>query len=179
MITFVVPSLGRPGLRQTLDSIECWPGDEILVVGSMGDVVDPRVRFLPCAPQGDWGHSERNLAKAEVHTPYFANLDDDDVYAPDTRALMADAIEQTPNRPVIFRMQYPNGFILWDRPGIEVGHVGTPMMFMPNDLSRLGVWGPSREGDFHFLSTCTWRLEDYVWRPEVIALIGRNQNEAG
>lgn len=176
MITFVVPSLGRPGLRQTLDSIETWPGDEILVVGSMGDVVDDRVRFLPLAPQGDWGHSERNYAQPYATGRYLANLDDDDVFAPGHRAVMAEAM--TTNRPVIFRMQYPNEMTLWHRPYLLIsGNVGTPMMFFPNDPEKLGRWGSEYTGDFAFLSSCRWTPDAFIWRPEIIALIGRNQNE--
>lgn len=178
MITFIVPSLGRPSLKAALASIECWPGDEILVVGSMGDVVDDRVRFLPCLPGGDWGHTERNRAIPETQSAYFANLDDDDVYTPGTRALMADAIAQTPDRPVLFRMRYPNGTILWDQPILCCGNVGTPMMLIPNRPDRLGVWGSFHGGDYAFLASSRWGLDDYVWRPDVIAHLGHNQNEA-
>jgi hypothetical protein len=34
MISFIVPTIGRPSLAKTLASIECWPGDEVLLVGS-------------------------------------------------------------------------------------------------------------------------------------------------
>lgn len=177
MISFIVPSIGRACLRRTLDSIECWPGDEILVVGNMGDIDDARVRFLPCAPGKDWGHTERNHAKLEASGQYIANIDDDDVYLPGTRALMADAIEKTPNQPVLFRMQYPNMVILWDQPILTMGNVGTPMMLLPNVRERFGHWGAFHGGDFHFLKTSPWAPADYVWRPEVIALLGHNQNE--
>jgi hypothetical protein len=177
MITFVVPTTGRPSLQQALDSIECWPGDEILVVGRLGAVVDPRVRLLPCDPFGDWGHGERNYAQAFSHGRYLANLDDDDVYVPGHRAIMADAIAKTPDQPIIFRMRYPNGMTLWHRPYLLVeGNVGTPMMFFPNDRLKLGRWGHSYTGDAAFLASCAWRPDEYVWRGEVIALIGRDQN---
>lgn len=177
MISFVVPTTGRPSLKNALDSIEMWPGDEILVVGSMGDVVDPRVTFLPCKPFGDWGHSERNYAKPFAKGRYIANMDDDDVYAPGARALMADAMATTPDQPVIFRMKYPNGFTLWYQSHLLAsGNVGTPQMFFPNDRGKLGHWGNCYTGDFSFLASCQWRPEQYVWRGEVIALIGHDQN---
>lgn len=174
MITFVVPSIGRPSLRAALDSIECLPGDEILVVGSMGDVSDDRVRFLPCAPGHDWGHTERNHAAPHVTTRYFANLDDDDAYAPGARALMADAIAKNPDRPTLFRMQYPNGYTLWDDPVLRFGNVGTPMMLMPNVKDRLGTWGSFNGGDFHFLASSAWSPDDFVWRSDVIVHLGHN-----
>lgn len=174
MITFVVASIGRPSLRAALDSIACGPGDEIVVVGSMGAVTDPRVRFVPCEPGRDWGHTERNVAAPHIRTRYFANLDDDDRYAPTARVLMADAIAQAPDRPVLFRMMYPNGYTLWDEPVLKFGNVGTPMMLIPNIRERLGAWGSYNGGDFGFLSTSGWAAEEYVWRTDIIALLGHN-----
>lgn len=174
MITFVVASIGRPSLRAALDSIQCLPGDEIVVVGSMGDVTDSRVRFIPCEPGRDWGHTERNVAAPHITTRYFANLDDDDVYAPQTRQLMAEAIEETPDRPVLFRMRYPNGYTLWEEQVIKFGNVGTPMMLIPNRRGWLGTWGSYNGGDFGFLSTSAWAPEEYVWREDIIAYLGHN-----
>lgn len=177
MISFVVPTTGRPSLKKALDSIELWPGDEILVVGNMGDVVDERVRFIPCEPFGDWGHSERNYAQPFAKGRYIANLDDDDVYAPGHRQVMAEAMLKTPDRPIIFKMRYPNGMVLWYWHGLVEGNVGTPMMFFPNDPARLGRWGAQTYcGDSEFLRSCRWRPEEYVWRSEIIAFIGRDQN---
>jgi hypothetical protein len=186
MITFVLPTLGRPGLHRALDSIELWPGDEVLVVGELLHLepyirpadVERGVRFLHCPRGHDWGHSERNFAQPHAKGRYVANLDDDDVYAPGHRAVMADAMTSTPNRPVIFRMCYPNGMTLWYRDYLLMsGNVGTPMMFFPNDLGKLGRWGNDYTGDFAFLSSCRWQPDEFVWRKDIIALIGRNQNE--
>jgi len=189
MVSYILPTLGRPGLIAALDSIELWPGDEVLVIGEMHALnpyirssdVERGVRFLHCPRGNDWGHSERNFAQAHAKGRYLANLDDDDVFAPGARALMADAMATTPDRPVIFRMKYPNGMTLWYRShffGEETtgGNVGTPMMFFPNDRTKLGTWGHGYMGDFDFLRSCKWRPEDYVWRGEVIALIGFDQH---
>lgn len=184
MISFVLPTLGRPGLLAALDSIELWPGDEVLVIGEL-HALDPYirssdvvrgVRFLQCQRGNDWGHSERNFAQAHAKGRYIANLDDDDVYAPGHRQIMAEAMLRTPDRPIIFKMKYPNGMTLWYWQGLVEGNVGTPMMFFPNDLGKLGQWGHSYCGDSAFLQSCKWTPPEYVWRPEVIALIGRDQN---
>lgn len=174
VISFLVPSIGRPSLAKTLASIETRPGDEILVVGSMGDVKDDRVRFIPCAPGGDWGHKERNLAQELAVGRYVAHIDDDDCYAPGTRDLMEDAVRRNPNRPVLFRMRYPNGITLWQEPVVRCGNVGTPMMLIPNVPSRFGEWGSFVGGDCHFLETMGWPQSEIVWRMEVIALLGHN-----
>src|SRR5678815_6097332 len=107
MISFVLPTLGRPGLLAALDSIELWPGDEVLVIGEMANLypyirsadVERGVRFLHCPRGNDWGHSERNFAQAHAKGRYIANLDDDDVYALGHRQGMSDAMIRTPDRP--------------------------------------------------------------------------------
>lgn len=175
MITFIVPTLGRPSLKRTLRSIECFNGDEILVVGSVGPgQLDERCRFVPHPPGGDWGHKERNFATPLVRGRYIAHIDDDDIYAADARQLMADAIEKTPDRPVLFRMRYPNGITLWENEEVRCGNVGTPMMLIPNVPEMLGSWGSFVGGDCAFLESSRWKYADYVWRPEIIALLGHN-----
>jgi hypothetical protein len=174
VISFIVPTVGRPSLLTTLRSIECWPGDEILVVGDRFRVKDERVRYVDCKPGGDWGHTERNVATPHAKGQYIAHIDDDDVYAPGTRDMMADAIAKTPNRPVLFRMRFPNGFALWQEEVIRCGNVGTPMFLIPNVPEKLGTWQSFVGGDCAFLETSGWAPSEYVWRPEIIALLGHN-----
>lgn len=180
MISFIVPTVGRESLQRTLKSIELWPGDELIVIGNVSEMTnhdafeDVTVRFIPCAPGGDWGHSERNIAMPLARGQYLAHIDDDDIYAPHTRELMADAIKKTPNRLVLFRMQYPNGITLWSEPVLRCGNVGTPMILQPNDPSKLAQFEPFVGGDCAFLEKSKWNREDIVWRPEVIALLGHN-----
>lgn len=174
MISFIVPTVGRPSLMTALRSIEARPGDEIIVVGDHYRCKDPRVRYVDCPPGNDWGASERNFAQPLAKCRYMAHIDDDDVYAPGTRALMQDAIEKTPGRPVLFRMRAPNGVTLWQDKRIYCGNVGTPQILMPNRPTMLGTWGSFVGGDCAFLESCKWKAEDYVWRPEIICLVGHN-----
>jgi hypothetical protein len=180
VISFIVPTLGRSSLRATLDSIECLPGDEVIVIGNVKEMTnvnamkDVVYRFIPCSPGGDWGHKERNIATLFARGDYLAHIDDDDVYAPGTRALMADAIERTPGRPVLFRMRYPNGITLWQEPKLFCGNVGTPMILIPNVPSKLGQFKSFVGGDCAYLEDMKWSREEIVWRSEVIALLGHN-----
>jgi hypothetical protein len=105
---------------------------------------------------------------------YIAHIDDDDTYAPGTRRFMAEAIEYTPDRPVLFRMRFPNGITLWRERRVVCGNVGTPMMLIPNQPEKLGRWESFVGGDCAFLESSKWQAEDYVWRPEVVALLGHN-----
>ena len=173
MITFMIATTGRESLQRTVDSIEARRGDEILVVGGPPDAAKhPYLRHIPCEPKGDWGHSERNYAMQFARRTYIAHIDDDDVYLPGHRELMAEAIRNHPDRPTIFRMQYPDGHHLWTQPVLCFGNVGTPMTLWPNVPEKFGAWGPFHGGDFTFLQTCKWGHEEYVWRPEPIVVLG-------
>lgn len=174
MISFIVPTVGRQSLAATLRTIETLPGDEILVVGDRYRTRDSRVRYIDCLPGRDWGHTERNFATPFATGRYIAHIDDDDFYAKGHRTLMQDAIEKTPDRPVLFRMRFPNGITLWAEPELRCGNVGTPMMLIPNRPTMLGTWGSFVGGDCAFLESSKWKAEDYIWRPEVVALLGHN-----
>ncbi len=169
-ISFLVATTGRPTLKRALDSIELWPGDELIVVGNMGGFEDPRVRFLPHRPGKDWGHTERNYAMPFAKGEYLAHLDDDDAYVPGARALMERTADQ-PRRPVVFRLRDRTGHELWKDRQIRMGNVGTPMVIMPNVKAKLGRWAPRYGGDYDFLKSSRWRHEEYLWRPEVIVEI--------
>jgi len=173
-ITFIIATTGRPSLAQAIQSVELWPGDELIVIGNVEARTDGQIRYVPCEPGRDWGSTERNRATPLARGAYLAHLDDDDAYVPGTRALMADAIAETPGRPVLFRMRYENGNTLWHVPYLERGNVGTPMMLIPNVPDRLGQWGERQDcGDYCFLTTMRWAADEIVWRPEVIARINQ------
>jgi hypothetical protein len=173
-VSFIVPTVGRPSLLATLRSIDTRPGDEILLVGNRYRVRDDRVRYVDCEPGGDWGHTERNVAQTQARGQYVAHIDDDDLYAPGARDLMQHAIETTPGRPVLFRMQFPNGITLWRDPKLYCGNVGTPMMLLPNTPEKFSTWEPFVGGDCKFLETSGWDQSEFVWRPEIVALLGHN-----
>ena len=184
MISFIVPTVGRNLLTRTLASIETLPGDEIVIVGSvpalakaaeMTNVLAGKcVRFIPCPPGNDWGHAERNFVTPMCRGDYLAHIDDDDWYAPGTRAWMQDAMVNTPDRPVLFRMRFPNGITLWEKPELRCGNMGTPCILIPNVPEKLGVFGSFVGGDTNYIETMKWRQDEIVWRPEVIALLGHD-----
>lgn len=174
MISFIVATIGRASLADTLASIKCWPGDEVIVIGNVPTTTEGAVRYLTSPPGGDWGSTERNVATPLARGRYLAHIDDDDVYAPGARALMAAAITHTPDRLVIFRMRYPDGFTIWRDPIVRWGNVGTPMLLMPNVPAKLGQWGERQDcGDLHFLQTMRWSGDEIAWCPDVIAHVSQ------
>lgn len=174
MISFLIATSGRPSLRKTLRSIETMPGDEIVVVGNVEEKQDGNIRYIPCAPGHDWGHSERNFALPLCRGRYIAHIDDDDYYASGSRRIMGRALEEANGRPVIFRMRYPCGVTLWREPKIVCGNIGTPMFVMPNQPEMFGTWGSFVGGDCHFLETSKWKQEDYVWKSDIIVMLGHD-----
>lgn len=175
MISFIVATSGRPTLVATLQSIECLPGDEIIVVGQHIKFDDARARYIYCPAGNDWGHSERNLAMPQAAGRYLAHLDDDDTYAPGHRAVMQAALQAQPHRPHIFRMRYRNGQELWRHKIVEVGNVGTPMSLVPNVPLHRGRFGSFYGGDITYLESYAalagYTSEDFVWNEDVTVLI--------
>ena len=173
-ISFVVPTIGRPSLQATVNSVERWAGDELLVVKH-----DP--------PGGNWGNAERQHGQDIAKCDYLAFIDDDDVYVPGHRQLMATAIREAPGKPIIFRIQYPNGKRLWqpskfaDRPPqIKNGNVSSQMFLFPNDKTKLARWlqvptWRGRASDFYFASSTGWGNRcGFAWREEVLVLMGHD-----
>jgi hypothetical protein len=174
VISFIIATLGRPSLAATLASIELWPGDEVIVIGNVPTRTDGPIRYVACPPGGDWGSTERNVATPLAKGRYLAHIDDDDVYVPGARALMASAIDAAPASITIFRMRLPDGSTLWEIPLVKWGNVGTPMLFLPNQPAKLGRWGERMDcGDLHFLQTMRWTAPEIVWRTDVTTALGQ------
>lgn len=182
-ISFIVATQCRETIAATLRSIECWPGDEILVVSDMAlnlhmqsfVLNNPFVKCMHHPAGNDWGHTERNFAMPHAKCDYIAHLDDDDTYVVNHRVMMEGALRANPNRPIIFKMRYAQGAVLWRHKIVEVGNVGTPMSLLPRDPTNFGQFGSWYGGDIHYLETYAARAgyasEDFVWSEETTVLI--------
>lgn len=158
-VSFIIPTIGRDSLQDTLASIHPWPGDEILVI-----------QHHP--PSGDWGSSERNEGLAKATGDYISFIDDDDIYAPDARYIMDRAIQESRRPyPILFRMRMPDGKILWDKPRLRCNRMGTPMIFVPNIYEKFVPWNGTIEADFQFINCQYWPHRHIIWREEIIALV--------
>lgn len=164
-ISFVIPTIGRESLKRTLASIEKREGDEIWAI-----------QHFP--PSGTWGNAERKEGIAKSTCDYIAFIDDDDYYVPGHRAIMHAAIRENPGKPNLFRMQFPNGKILWDRREIVPGNIGSPMIMVPNKKEmfyRFQFPGNTNMGDYYFAAR--WKFPEVIWREEIIAMTGHNDGE--
>jgi len=173
-ISFIVPTIGRESLKKTLQSIELLDGDEIIVVGKIRPTGDDRPRYVICPPGNDWGARERTAAIPLATATHLSFMDDDDVYSEGARATIEKVIEAFPEKPLIFRMRYPSGKILWAEPKFRIANIGTPMMVLPNIPDMLGTWSSRLECDWDFFSSCKWKAEDYIFCGAVIAELGHN-----
>ena len=159
-VSFIIPTVGRDSIIKTLESIETYPGDEVLVV-----------QFPP--PPLGWGGRERTAGIAASTGDYLAFIDDDDCYVPGVRSIMHQAALENPRElPIIFRMQYPSGRYIWTYPALHCGNVGTPMIFVPNKKEMFPVWGDQRFADFNWLNSLGWEARRFIWREEVVAVLG-------
>lgn len=189
----VVPTLGRPTLLRALHALalQLAPDDEILVVadphgnvgmakGAFDECADERWRFLTLpAPGNDHGYKARTLGMSEAHGTHLCFADDDDEATP---AALATFRANACDRPVFARMKYlsaqpsATGYLLWSRKEIFYGNIGSPMICVPNDPDRLGVWkdhngAGSAGGDYTFAVGCVREMGAPVWVDEIVCVI--------
>lgn len=156
-ISYIIPSLNRESLHRTIASIEMREGDEICVEFDI-----PKSNM--------WGNPQRNKAMARATGDYLAFIDDDDFYVKGHREKMEKAIQEHPGSLLLFQMRFPNGAVLWNGKDKVPGNIGTPMILVPNDKSKLHFWKEGRNmADFIFVDH--WK-GDIVWIEEVLTELG-------
>jgi glycosyltransferase involved in cell wall biosynthesis len=164
-ISFIIPTKGRESIKETIASIETWPGDEIL-----------KIQHIP--PSGNWGNDERQEGTERAKCDYIAYIDDDNVYVKGHRALMDKAIEEKPGFPCLFRIKFPSGRIIWRKRWVGNGNVDAQMILVPNDKKMLYHWDQEHSwADYQFINRWLWHAKDCNWKKEVIALMGHNDEK--
>lgn len=184
-LSVITPTIGRPSLLETLASIagQLEPGDEHLVIG---DGVQPEAATM-CEQFGatyrdgplahDYGNTQRDAGARLATGDYLLYCDDDDTFTPDALAIVREAVQTDPGIPHIFRMTHPTFTVLWRRPALVPGNVGTPMFCVPRD-GRLARWNDQHsdtyQGDFRFISrTVANHGGRCGWHEGIVCNVGR------
>jgi glycosyltransferase involved in cell wall biosynthesis len=185
-LTIVVPTIGRPSLRNTLDSIACQLQmfDQVFVVAdgnypaSNTLVQQYGIQYgyfeLANGPHNDWGARARNFGIDLAKKAYIAFMDDDDHYLPGAFEFIKNAIQMSPGNPFMFRMIHGKN-IIWTRNELALGNVSSQMVVVPNDRKKLGRFTDRYEGDYDFIKqTADLYSTDYdpfIWREEIISIL--------
>lgn len=170
-LSIIVPTIGRPTLRQTLRSIESQleDGDELILVHD--HEVEPILGR---------GNAERREGMRRATGTHLAFMDDDDIYTPGALDLMREHADL--ERPVIFRadVSHLRGGVIWHEPVLRYTNVSTQMFLVPNEPDLLGEWAPHEENgsrglpagsDFTFIVGCCERMGPPIWRSEIISVL--------
>jgi glycosyltransferase involved in cell wall biosynthesis len=161
-ISFIIPTIGRDSLERTVDSIKPHIGDQVLVM-----------KDIP--PTGMWGNNRRNEGMKLATCEYLAFIDDDDWYVDGAREIMEKAIRENPGKPLLFRIRYPSGEVIWKDKLVLPGNVSTQMIVVPNNREMLHHWeGKRNMADYIFIDKWKWLKEDIIWRDEILVNMGHD-----
>lgn len=178
-LTIVVPTIGRPGLQRTLNSIEqqaLIPGDRVLVVYDSYDrqpghdvqalvaCYGARFEYLEHDAGEHWyGIAQLNHAMAQRQTTDFlCALGDDDVYVKDAFKRLRPRLE--PGRCALFRFRSPWGEVLWDAPVLRRTHISGCCLVAPTAHLQPLSTRHYVESDFDWIeSTIEATGEPPVW----------------
>ncbi len=184
-VAIITPTLGRPTLARTLESLlpQLGPHDEWFVIGDgpqpfarslVERCSDDRIRYLEVQePRSTYGNSQRNHAMRTARADWLLFLDDDDELLPGALASVRSTRERVPQ---MFRMDYrPRNAILWQEQVVREGNVGGGMFVVPRVAGRWTIWPEVHEpcvGDFHFIRStlALWPDDALQWRREIIYL---------
>lgn len=183
-LSIIVPTIGRPSLLATIQSItaQLLPLDEVVVV-SDGPSDEARKIVAAAGHQyvyletaermWDWGGTPRNIGMTQAHGHYLSFMDDDDIYLPGALDAIRQAAMENPRVPLIFRMKH-RGKIIWDKSILRPGNVSSQMLAVPNINGAVGRWTARYAGDYDFIvHTVDLHRGALVFREEVIAELVR------
>lgn len=188
-LSVIIPTIGRPTLERTLQSIRSQRSAddvEILIVGDShnGTWAKQLADLSLMAARSDalyvdhdggqhcWGHPQRQYGAELADGEWLAFLQDDDVYAHGAfDAIEAGTRGQDALCPVLFRATVPAGIVVWMEPVIRENNIDANCIVTPNRPKQIGRWGHRYAGDFDFVQSTAELYDGQVaWDEHVIAL---------
>lgn len=176
IITFIIPSIGRQSLNETLKSLlnQTNPNWECIIVydGVTPNHIcnDERIKFISIDKLGGNSsyHGMSGLVRNEglkiCDTEWIGFVDDDDtidIHYVDT--LFSEYVDYD---FVIWKMKYPNGLVLPKTNQIIFGNVGISFCFK-NKFSNL-YFDENRDGeDLDFLIKLEKLTKNYIFSPYI------------
>lgn len=177
IITFVIPSINRPTITRTVNSLlsQTNPNWNCIIIydGVEGTTFeDKRIRTINSPKIGLVGPNNgqsglvRNVGLKECKTEWIGFLDDDDTI--DSRYVETLISKYSKYDFVVWRMVYDTGFILppITSNNLVFSQVGISFCFK-NKFDNL-LFDRNRDGeDFDFLNKLTSLSKNYIITPEI------------
>lgn len=195
-LSIVVPTLNRPTLRRTLQSIRdagAGPQDEVIVVWGDGgdptavvDSVEPtmkdRIILAKATPKPDYGNTQKTAGMRAATGTHVAFMDDDDVYKPGAFQKIRQELLKNPGLPHQFQVWIgpPHNRKKWKEPKVVYGQILTSGIVVPNDPrlpswpirgenGKLTPWGETGN-DVIFAQECEKLFGGFVFCHELISV---------
>ncbi len=168
-ITFVIPSIGRQTLQNTIESIVSQTVDDWKVVIVMDGVYcpycweDERIRIYKIAKSGEnvnHAGNVRNFGIQQVKTEWIAFLDDDDIIHPKYIETFWNEIDEKDNSVgidiFIFRMKLGERIVpSFQQKDIVPFDVGISFLVRKSVLEKYNIkFVPDGMEDYFFLQQC-------------------------
>lgn len=191
-LTCVIPTIGRPTLARTLDSLDaqsdCEDLEVIVVADTFGGLTadlmaardhiredrDPaRYVWLEhdagvhCA-----GQPQRTMGARLASAPWVWFTQDDNIAAADALLLIRRAVvRQAHPRPLFFQWLAPWRETIWRQPYLALGNIDADCIVLPRHVARLVQWGMRYEGDFDAATRASEIADgDVEWVDSIISI---------
>jgi Glycosyl transferase family 2 len=187
-LSVVIPTVGRPTLRYTLESIRAQPeseGVEVLVVADTFGGQTPELAVARAYVEdlgAAWlehdaglhcvGQPQRTFGASLAKAPWVWFSQDDNIAAEDSFAAIETAIEAQPRiRPLFFRFVSYWGQTIWREPVLQPGNIDADCLVFPRAIAHEVQWGLRYEGDFDAAyRACELMGGDVGWCDEVVSI---------
>ena len=196
-LSCVVPTVGRPTLARTLDSLDAQPdadGLEVLVVadtfgGLTADLQQARDHVLEERDPRRYrwvqydagfhmvGHPQRTMGAQLASAPWCWFSQDDNIAAHDALpSIRRVIVEQSKPRPLFFQVQTFWRAIVWNTATLAENNIDADCLVFPQHIAQSVEWGMRYQGDFDAAHRASQLADgDVAWIDHVVA-IGRPED---